>query len=444
MSDDDQERITLLTDEEAIVVKSIESLEALEQGIARRAAPVGSLPSRGVAQGAHATKEKGGSLFAKVVTAKLFAHEYKQSLDQVIERLYKDDERVRAVTPLLTRSGVAAADTMTGGWAAELVTNDTEAFLADLQPVSVYAALRARGVALNFGGAQSIKIPRRAGGATDDLGGSWVGEGGVIPVKRMALTSQTMNRYKAAVISAWTNELDQRSVPQIEAMVRQGILDDTAKTLDAALLGNSPMVPNVRPAGLLNGVTLTASLGATAAQVIADLKVLFGALQAARVGANPVMIMNSIRLLGLSTITTAAGGFMFRDEIAAGRLLGVPIIASENVPATTVLIVDAGSFAAANDTPEFAISDQATLTMANADGTAPTQAEGAAGVIGTAEQVPPKGGIHVNEDAAQAFAAGYEAVSLFQTYSMAIRMVLPTSWGLTRANTVAGLSGVNW
>jgi len=172
--------------------------------------------------------------------------------------------------------------------------------------------------------------------------------------------------------------------------------------------------------------------------------VLFQALQAARVGANPVLIMNSMRLLGLSTITTAAGGFMFRDEIAAGRLMGVPIIASENVPAGTVIIVDAGSFAAANDAPEFAISDQATLTMANADTTAPTQAEGAAGVIGTADQVPPKGGIHVNEATTQAFAAGYDAVSMFQTYSTAIRMVLPTSWGLIRTGTVAGLSGVAW
>ena len=70
-----------------------------------------------------------------------------------------------------------------------------------------------------------------------------------------------------------------------------------------------------------------------AADIITDLKVLFAAMQAARVGANPVIIMNSIRLLGLSTVTTAAGGFMFRDEIAAGRLLGVPVIAAEHAPA---------------------------------------------------------------------------------------------------------------
>ena len=76
---------------------------------------------------------------------------------------------------------------------------------------------------------------------------------------------------------------------------------------------------------------------------------------------------------------------------------------------------------------------------------APTQAQDGAGAIGgTADQVAPKDGIHVNSDLTDAANVGAQAVSLFQTYQTAIRMVLPTGWGMTRGGTVAGLSGVNW
>ena len=90
--------------------------------------------------------------------------------------------------------------------------------------------------------------------------------------------------------------------------------------------------------------------------------------------------------------------------------------------------------------------------MANADGTAPTQAgvatDHTGGAIGTPEQVPPDGGIIVGGNTtgapAGASVAGYQAMSMFQQYSTALRMVLPTSWGLTRAGVVHSLSGVNW
>ena len=356
LSDEDQETIETLTDEETSIIKSIDSLKKLEAGLAAKAQPVSAFAKRGIAPGAPAqAKKKGGSLFAKHVTAALFAKEHQVPLRDTIEQLYGNDDEVKATIGLtIEKSGIPAADTTTSGWAAELVQHDTEAFLEDLQPISIYAALRARGTGMNFNGMGSLKIPSRAASASpnNEMAGAWVGEGGVIPVKRGQITSQTLNPYKLAVISAWTNELDARAVPAIEAMVRKMILDDTAKTLDGYLFDAVGQVNGVRPAGLMNNVTLTAATaGSTAAGIITDLKVLFGKMAAAGVGANPVIVCNSLRLLGLSTITTAAGGFMFRDEVAAGRLLGVPVIAAEHFPANTVAIVDANSFVGANDTP---------------------------------------------------------------------------------------------
>jgi len=128
------------------------------------------------------------------------------------------------------------------------------------------------------------------------------------------------------------------------------------------------------------------------------------------------------------------------------------LISSTNVPSAQVIIVDAASFAAANDTPVFTVSDQAVLTMANADGTAPTQAgvatDGTGGALGTAGQVPAGGGIAVAGSDATAIAGtsttNVQAVSMFQTNSTAIRMILPTSWGMNRPNLVNRITGVAW
>ena len=448
LTDEEQDRIEILADEEASVIKSIESLEKLEQGLARKAAPVQAMPARGVAPGAPAKKVKGGSLFAKHVTAQLYAKEFGVPLREMVEQIYGNDDEVKATLPFtVEKTGTPAADTATNGWAAELIESDTEAFLEELQPISVYAALRARGRGMNFAGMGSLKIPQRAPAApgTNDMAGDWVGELGVIPVKRGAVTAQTIEPYKLAVISAWSQELDMRSVPAIEGLVRQMMLEDTAKTLDGYLLDTAAGVARVRPAGLLHNVSATNSQGVNAADIITDLKVLFSAMQAARVGANPVIIMNSIRLLGLSTVTTAAGGFMFRDEVAAGRLLGVPVIAAEHVPAASVVIVDAGSFVGANDTPRFSVSDQAILSMANADTTPPTQAQdGSGGVGATAGQVAPDDGIKVGSDLTAAANAGAEYLNLYQQYALAVRMILPTTWAMTRPGGVAALAQVAW
>jgi hypothetical protein len=200
----------------------------------------------------------------------------------------------------------------------------------------------------------------------------------------------------------------------------------------------------VRPASILAGVSGSAgAAGGDAAAVIADLKALIGTLTAANAGRRPVLVMNTAQRLGLSTVTIPTGGFLFRDELASGRVMGVEVIDSNNVPAGTVVIVDAADFATAFGTPEFDVSDTATLVMANADGSAPTHAADSAGVIGAPDQVPPDGGVPVSGGTGAA-AAGAVAMSMFQQWSIAVRMVMPLSWAMMRAGVVNKKTGVTW
>ena len=447
-TDEEQERIDLLSDEEAAVVKSIESLEKVEAGLAAKAQPAAMPAARTASKpttgGAFPREEKNGDLLFKTATAKLIAHMREVPVSEVLEMDYfRGDDRVKATMPIFTKTAIAPATTTATGWAAELVDNDLQGFLDELAPVSIYAALRAQSLGLNFGTAGSITIPRRSGSFTD-LPGAFVGEGGAIPVKKATLASQTINRYKMAVISTMTNEIMEQSVPAIEAIVRQAILDDTAVALDGALLDTAAAVSGVRPASITNGVTGTGSAGDTLANIITDLKVLINSQRNANLGRDSVLIMNDARRLGLTMITNAQGNFVFRDEIAGGSIMGVPFITSTTCPADQVIIVDRNSFAAANAAPMFSISDQATVVMANADDTAPTMAVDGAGDAATEEQVAAGGGISVSGGISGTDTAGAEAVSMYQTYSTAIRMTLPTSWAVLRPNTVDRLTSVSW
>jgi HK97 family phage major capsid protein len=455
LTDEESATVELLSAEAVTISKAIENLTEVEKSIALNAQPV-NLPAginvnRGIANGPHAKKEPVASMLIKGATVQLIAHLEKKHPEQVIAERYSDDDRVLPVHKHLTKSATGNASTTQVGWANELIRDEIGAFLETLVPVSAYAALRAAGTPLDFGGAQSITIPRRGGNPTD-MAGAFVGENGAIPVGRTTLGSTKLNRYKMAVISTFTNELLERSTPSIEALVRQAIVEDTGISLDNALLDASAAVVGVRPASILNGVAGQASAGNTAADVITDLKFLMSYLATANIGAAPYLLINPVRLISLSTLTNATGTFIFRDEIAGGRLMGMQFISSTNVPSTQVIIIDASSFSGANDAPDFTVSDQATLVMANADGTAPTQAgdatDGTGGDLGTAGQVPAGGGIAVTGNGTGAPAGtsvtNYQAMSMFQTYSTAVRMILPTSWGMSRPNVINRITGVGW
>lgn len=417
--------------------KQLDSAEAREKAIAQRAAH----QSPAIIHNTQTKAAPAGDLLVKHATAAFIAFNERKTVEQVVAERYKDHKALDAVV----KTAVAGADTTTVGWAAELVRNDTVGFIEALKPVSVYAALASLGTAIPFGNAHSITIPRR--GTTGGLAGAFVGEQGVIPVGKTNFGSSRLDRFKMSVISVFSKELARTSTPQIEAVIRAGIEADTAEALDTAFLDASAAVAGVRPAGIRNNANTSAgTAGGGAAAVIADIKSMVGVMTAAKTGAKPVLIMPSTSKLSVGLLNTTLGEFLFRDELAGGRLLGIPVIASTNVPANTAILIDAAHFATAFGVPEFDVSETATLTMANADGTAPTQAIDAAGALGTAGQVLPDGGINVHGGAAGVGTAGYVAQSMFQTWQTAVRMVMPISWGLMQApaSVVAARTAITW
>jgi hypothetical protein len=156
-----------------------------------------------------------------------------------------------------------------------------------------------------------------------------------------------------------------------------------------------------------------------------------------------VLLVNSQDALSVGLMQTALGEFLFRDEMNGGRMLGIEVIKSLNVTKGQAIVVDAAALATAFDGTEFDVSDVATVVEADADGTAPTHATGAAGAVGTAGQVPRDGGIPVSGGSGAA-AAGATARSLWQTWSVGVRAIQPVSWGFMQPGATVHLSALTW
>ena len=345
-----------------------------------------------------------------------------------------------AAATSVARAVAAVADNRSA--AINTRRTETRAMLQeDLVPMSIWANLASQGTSLNFNGANSVVVPQMNVGITAD--GAWVGEGGAIPLVKGNLTAKRLSRYKLGGIVPITKELQRTSDPQAVEVMRRLLMRVISNLLDSSLISALAENPGVRPAGIMFGVVTTpGAAGGGIAAVIADLKTLVGKFITANVGSKPVLLMNSMTKLSLGLMTNALGQFFLSTEAASSL---PPIIASPIVPAGTVILVDADAFASAFDDMEIDISESATVQMANSDAVAPTHAGAGplGGALGVAHEVPVDGGIPISGGNGASI-AGSVAISFWQTWSLGIRLVMPASFGITKAGAVQGVTGVTW
>jgi HK97 family phage prohead protease len=342
------------------------------------------------------------------------------TVDQVRDRLYPDDEPTKLMADMVLKAASAPAMTTVAGWAQELVHIKYTDLMPLLLPHAILTKLAAKGLALPFDRAGKIIIPTRQ--RTPALAGSFVGEGQAIPVRQGAFTSQTLTPKKVAVITTWTKEMDEYSIPAIEGLLREAIQVDTGVAVDSVLIDANPATA-IRPAGLLNGVTVTPpTAGGGLTSLLGDLKAIIGALAANTYGniRTPVWLLNPAQILAASLAMAPNGLFPFREEIAGGTLNNIPFIESSTVAPGTVILIDAADFVTVGaEGPRLDISDQATLHM---EDTTPLDLvqTGSPPVVAAPQK------------------------SLFQTDSLALRLLMWMNWVQRRAGTVVYSTPVTW
>ena len=324
----------------------------------------------------------------------------------------------RAELEVLVKTATSPADTPTDAWAGNLVQETWGEFFDLLRDTSVYPQLP--GNRTQFDRFGKINVPKNDGRGT--LAGGFIGEGAPIPVKEGVIGITDLQPKALKVITSWTNELFRQSIPSIEDVVRTQILGDTAEALDAHLLG-SVARDAVAPAGYQDATetgagNINSSTGATVALITADLEGMVQRALAARASTAWVWIISQINLLKLRNKQDAGSGeFSFRSELAAGTLMGLPWVSSQNVQDDAVFLQGNGAVWYANAyAPGFTMSDSVLVF----DDTAPDDIVSG----GLATTQPTK--------------------SMFQTDSTALRMTWGLDYRIIRQGGVQVLDTVAW
>ena len=354
-------------------------------------------------------------------------------IDATAKSMYPTDAGLHAVI----KSAIEPAATDVAGWAQELTEEANFGFLDLLRGEYITPQLwAAAGLNLNFESNTALDIPGRAGTDTDMASG-FTGERSAIPVRRMTLESQKVYPYKWGAISTFSKELAMRSTPQIQALVQRSILDDTGTKLDNDYLGESAEVTGYRPAGLFYNVTGTPAStgGATAGEnMLADLQNLLNPFYAANLNGNIRIIIHPSNALAMSTVLYN-GNYLFRDELANGTLHMIPVIVSTNTPIDELRAVVMSAQAVASGAQTFDVSDSATIVEVDDDGVAPA--------MGAAYPRSPTGAVG-GPDGAGTTVPISPVRSLWQTESVAVKMVQYISWKALRAGSVNRITGIDY
>ena len=277
-----------------------------------------------------------------------------------------------------------------------------------IAPQSAFAALAAMGITVNLSGVASVRIPGRI--VTEADAGSFVAEGAPIPVRQSSFAAgPTLAPFKLACIVVMTREFAEHSSAADATSIMQQMMGEAATLkLDSTCLGSAAAVAGTSPAGILNGLaaagTATSNTSGVHLALAKDIEILLTALATAGAGVSPVFVCSP-----------AQAGSM---KLLVGPRFDYPILASVGVPTGTLIVVEASSFVTGfAGTPEFSTTNQTLLHM---EGATPQPIGGSPNVMAS------------------------PARSLYQTDTVATKMIVRTSWAMRASGHVQYLTGVNW
>lgn len=250
---------------------------------------------------------------------------------------------------------------------------------------------------------------------------TFVGAGKAIPVSAATVADTTaMQRTAVKCITVCTRELVQVWKPGTLQALDRLLSRSLIRGMDAAFLDpDSTEVAGERPASILNGVAPVALLGTTVPTVLANFKSLFNALTDAGSDLQDCVIaMHPTDAATLSTLITTEGVRAFPNlTVRGGDILGVPVAvtvgaARSGSPSERVIaLIDGQGVAVADDNGiSLDTSLIASLEMDDAPSGDATAGTGAA------------------------------SVNMYQTESIAIRLVREINWTRLSDSHVAWLT----
>lgn len=307
------------------------------------------------------------------------------------------------------KAAVAGGGTGSGEWGAELVHIDryTGDFIDFLYNLTVFDRLPLREVPAN------VNIAGQDGAAT----GYWVGESKSIPVSKADFMDVNLTPLKVAALAIVSKELLRDSSPSAEKLVRDALVNASAQRVDQTFLSTTAASAGVSPAGILNGVSIGSSAGSDIEGVIADVKALYAPFITANNADSLQFVTTQSLSKALGLMQNALGNWAFPGLSAnGGTLLGDTLVAGGNVGAGDLILLKPSDIYKIGDRGvEVSLSTEAAIQMDNApngDTDTPT--------------------------------ANTSVVSMFQTDSVAIKVVRPLNFAKRRASAVAYIGNADY
>jgi HK97 family phage prohead protease len=328
-----------------------------------------------------------------------------------------ETDPTRLAYELQQRAAIGVGTTIDATWASPLIayTQAAAEFAEFLRPATIIGRIPGlRRVPFN------IQVPRMTAGASV----GWVGENAPKPVSSEAFDTITLRWAKAAGIVVLTQELMRFSNPAAEALVRADLSRAMAQFLDAQFVDPTvAAVTNVSPASITNGVTAVTPTGTTASAFRADVKTLLAPLLTANIPLDSgVWIMHTSLAISLSLMQNSLGQQVFPGMTkTGGTLLGFPVIASTNVPAT-------GGSPADGYALIFAIADE--IMLADDGNTVIDASDQASIQMDTAPDSPPS--------------ASTPVVSFWQMNFVGLRAERWINWQKRRTQAVQYMAGTKY
>lgn len=348
-----------------------------------------------------------GQNFTRMVIAKTLARiEDKSAIGIAAERWGKSNPQLVQVI----KAAVAGGGTETGEWGAELAQADTRYtgdFIDYLYAQTIFDRLPLREVPAN------VHIKGQDGAAT----AYWVGQSKSIPVTKADFSDVTLSRLKVAALAVISKELLRDSSPSAELLVRDALVNASAQRVDQTFLSANAAVANVSPAGILNGLTAGTSAGNDVADLITDVKALYAGFISANNASGLQFVTTESLAKSMSLMTNINGNFAFPNVTASGgNLLGDPVAAGGNVGAGDLILLKPSDI--------YKIGDRGVEVSMTTEGAVEMDSAPAG-----ASDTPVANG---------------SVVSMFQTDSVAIKVVRPLNYAKRRASAVAYIGDADY
>lgn len=327
--------------------------------------------------------------------ARAAAHTRPQEREEVARLVYANDDLVQQI---VERGAAPLGTTTASNFGTDLARPLVGEYIETLAPLSAAAALIGMGMQVNLAAATSMTMPARTGAPSTTV--SWVGEGEPIPVRTFVVNDDTvLQPRKFGFIVAISRELARRAGG--DAVVRQLIREDAASTLDAAYFSTASGDATTHP-GMLDGLTAKTGFGGGDLEAFeADMLALSDAVSEA--GSGQVVFITSPR---------RANRIKIRFPKHAPLLAVLPSLA---VADDRIIAVDPASWAHGFGADfDLDVSEAATLHMS--DDPNP--------IVATTTADPVR--------------------SVFQTASLALRMLADVAFASRRPNAVAFLNNPTW